>query len=452
MISRVLHAWYAAFKNVKLYKPEHPSSHESAAKLASLMSSEIFREKMELSISNIDGLFTSDDIFFIEESLIHYDLLHGLEEHNLSNVAFHRGVQESEIIELCNYLLKKKLPGVPDAGFQSDHIKALNESKEMWAKGHLRSMESKYKGDESYVRIRELYDEWVTLGQNVIHKLLDEQSMNISDISDHLERLIDEIHQNPGTVSSVITTIPITHLNIQHSLHTMIYSIFIAEQLSLDSSTIKILSLGALLHDLGRWFLPHDFTTGYELQKGDTDFIRLHARDGASYLAGVPGLPMSVVRIALEHHIGYDSKGYPELPNQAGANFLSQIVGLADFTSWGTVSENHYHKPIAPHRLVRTLMARAGTQFDPLLVKLLLPFLGLYPAGTLVLLSTGEKGRVSEPNVRNIARPKISVQNIDGSTTDQWLMPLSNLQNGSPFQKSIRGLIGRDKSIDESPK
>ncbi len=447
--SRVLHTWYAAFKNVKLYKPEHPTSRETAGKLSALFNTEVFRDKLGYSISNIDGLFTSDEIFFIEESLVHYDLLHALEEHNIATVSFGRGITEEEIIEFSNYLLRKKTPGIADPGFLTEHIKAINESKETWAKGHLRSLESKYKGSESFVRAREIYDEWLTLTPQVINKLLDEQSISLSDFSDHLDRLIDEINQNPGTLSALVTTMPITQLNVQHSIHTMILSIFIAEQLSLDANTIKTLGLGAMLHDLGRWFLPHDFTTGYALQKGDTDFIRLHSRDGASYLAGVPGLPMSVVRIALEHHIGYDGEGYPVLPGQSGANFMSQIVGLADFASWATVSEDFYHKPVAPHRLVRTLMARAGTQFDPLLVKLIIPFYGLYPAGTEVRLTTGEKALVVEPNIRNITRPEISVINADGSTQQQWLMPLSQNQNGSPYQKSIRGLIRHVKTTDE---
>jgi hypothetical protein len=157
---------------------------------------------------------------------------------------------------------------------------------------------------------------------------------------------------------------------------------------------------------------------------------------------------MTIIRTALEHHRDFDGKGYPDLSEHGSVDFLSQIVGLADFASWATVSEAYYHKPIPPHRLVRTLISRAGTQFDPLFVKVFLPFLGLYPAGTLVRLNSGEKAIVIEPNIRNISRPRVAIQNRDGSSSPLWLVSLNKNNSGSPYQQSIRGLIGNTSNTE----
>jgi hypothetical protein len=72
------------------------------------------------------------------------------------------------------------------------------------------------------------------------------------------------------------------------------------------------------------------------------------------------------------------------------------------------------------------MMAEAGDGFNPILLKVFVQMLGLYPVGTLVQLDTRELAIVFEPNPdRSLAlRPKVKIitdrqgRKIDGEVVD----------------------------------
>jgi hypothetical protein len=75
------------------------------------------------------------------------------------------------------------------------------------------------------------------------------------------------------------------------------------------------------------------------------------------------------------------------------------------------------------------------------MVKLLLPFLGFYPAGSLVQLDNGEKAICLEPNTRNILRPAIA---INGQAYE-WLSTVA--PSGRAFSKSVARVIGHHTDL-----
>ncbi len=439
--SKALRAWYAAFKNVRLYSPEHPSTKESAQKIITLLT-EIFKMRFDFSIQHIDGLFVIDEMLFIEESLSFYDLIHSFEKIDLSKVSFLPGVGAEEIISLCSYFIRseaKTNEPMPQA-FVSEHIKTVIANPKD-------GQEDSQRTRARFARSAGVIDEWHSLLEKTFTKLIEEQNLLLADLSVPLEKLIEGVGQNPADFSMLMVTRSNAPLPYQHALNSMIVSIFIGHQLNLDNMSMKTLAVAALLHDVGRLLLASDYSSGQQLTDADIDFIRLHARDGALFLAGVQGLPLSVIRAAYEHHVGFDGKGYPTLPEAQRPPLMSQIITLADFVSWATVSESHYHRPKAPHRIVRSMIRRSGTQFSPLLVKLALPFFGLYPPGTVVELNTGERAIVMQPNVTHIARPIVLVQGA--SDTPQARNLADSTENAdAPFPFSIKRILSHQRDLE----
>lgn len=439
---KTIRACYAAFKNTRLYSPEHPTTKESAQKFVGQLET-IFQNRFDFPLKQIDGLLVVDDYYFIEESLMLYDLLRALESRNISQVLFLPGIQAEEVVACCVYLQKSPAGegnAATQADFSNDHIQTSStQDKEKNKKDHSTQILFKLSSG--------LYQEWLELTDKTLTKLLEEQNVPLADLSIPLDRLIDAITQRPADFALLICSQPVKNIHLQHALNTTIQAIFLGDQMGFDPTSIKVLALGALFHDIGRCLLPSDFTTGYKLDPSDTDIIQLHARDGASFLAGVQGLPMSAVRAALEHHIGFDGLGYPSLPASQKPHIFSQIISLADFVSWATVSERTYHKPTSIHRILRSALHRSGTQFSPLLVKLLLPFFGLFPPGTLLELSTGEKAVSMVPNLSHIARPLVLVLGEDNRPTPRSLAAVAD-NAAVPFPSSIKRIVGRHKNIE----
>lgn len=434
-ITKMLRTWYGTFKNIRLYTPSHPSTIEAAGQFVSAMA-EWFKLRFDFLLKQSDGLFMVEETLLIEESLSLYELLRSMEKKGVVQILFLPGLTPEETIELCLFLQDGKATG--------------NLSNQ-----HIRTSGAKEQEDHKISKARQLFDRSLaayenatSLTEKIITKLTDEQTVSFSEVSQLLDVLIDLVGQRPMDFALIISTRPAANLPDQQTLDTLLMTIFIGLQLGLDLTSLKILAVSALLHDVGRQFLPTDFGPKHRLQPGDTDFIQLHARDGATFLTGVQDLPMSVIRVALEHHIGNDGMGYPALPDGQSPHIFSQIVGLADFVSWATVSENHYHRPTAIHRLVRAVLHRSGTQFSPLLVKLLLPFFGMYPPGTMVELNTGECGIVMTPNLNHIFRPLVLVKTPQGTWSPRNTAGVSDAA-GPAFNVSIVRTLGHRNSIDE---
>lgn len=398
--ARTIVSWNTVFKTVAMYTPDHPSAMEAARKMAIVLE-EVLQKRFEVTIQHSEALFTAEDFFFIEESLMFYDLLRQMEKRKIPGVIFLPGVAAPELIQLGAHLQAKS----NEAAFSSPHIRVMAEGESADATTELAS-----RGVQPAIeRTTKLYDEWLGIGEQIFSKLLDEQTLIGAEVSLRLDQLIDSVNQNPPAWASVLATKKDAAVNIRHSIDSMVLAIFIGLQLNYDTTTVKSLAIAALLHDIGRFLLPADFKTDYAVSPDDVPFVQLHSRDGASFLAGVAGLPMSVVRCALEHHIGVDRQGYPALPSNHDLHFFSKIIALVDFVSWGTVSDSTYHRPVALHRRLRSMIRRSRTQFDPLLVKVLVPFFGVYPPGTRVRLSSGQPAVVMLPDARNIVRPTVAI-------------------------------------------
>lgn len=406
--AKAIRAWYAAIKNLQLYSETHPTFKDNCQKLIAALN-DVFASKFELTVTHSDGLFVVDDFFFIEESLVFYDLLKIMETGKIHDVLFMPGITADEVVTLLLTLVKMSAPGdsaVPPAGAHYKITKIVEGATEIAApkKTLLPDLES----------TEALYVEWLDTAERSIAKLLDEQTISIGDLATPLDQLIEQVHKNSATLCTVMSGHESRNVHVRHALHTAILSIYVGKQIGFDIASTKTLAVAALLHDIGRFLLPADFITGYKLAAGDEEFIKRHAQDGASFVAGVQGLPTVAARTALEHHIGLDGLGYPSLQAIKKPHLFSQIIGLADFVSWATVSDTFYHKPVSTPRIVRSMLRRSGSQFSPTLVKVLLPFFGLYPPGTKVALSDGQLALVAHPNPKNIARPMAVVKGTNG--------------------------------------
>ena len=69
-----------------------------------------------------------------------------------------------------------------------------------------------------------------------------------------------------------------------------------------------------------------------------------------------------------------------------------------------------YHKKIrTADEVITTMINRAGIDFDPLLLKVFINTIGIYPIGSVVRLNTDEIAIVSRNNPDDIEKPEVKV-------------------------------------------
>jgi len=152
-----------------------------------------------------------------------------------------------------------------------------------------------------------------------------------------------------------------------HSNLVMAHCMTISEQIKLPEDQRQKLSIGALLHDIGKiGVLDAVLNKPGRLTEDEYDMIKEHPRLGVQILKPlVPQfLDLEVLDCVLLHHERIDGKGYPEGIGGDEIPLLPRIVSVADSYDAMT-SLRPYREPLMPAEAIQELERCAGTQFDP---------------------------------------------------------------------------------------
>jgi hypothetical protein len=93
------------------------------------------------------------------------------------------------------------------------------------------------------------------------------------------------------------------------------------------------------------------------------------------------------------------------------------------------------------------MVNRAGTDFNPLLLKVFINTIGIYPVGSIVRLNTDELAIVSRTNLNALEKPEVKViADRDGLRSEVKVVDLSAGEASEIYIKSV--IDGQKYNID----
>ena len=148
----------------------------------------------------------------------------------------------------------------------------------------------------------------------------------------------------------------------------------IGERLGLTEERLEQLRYGALLHDVGKLGIENSILSKPDrLTASEWAEVRKHPTIGKEIVEKINGLGL-VARIVEEHHERVDSKGYPK--GLEGDEILLEARILAVVDAYDAMrSDRPYRWALTREEAIRELKENAGSQFDPLVVKVFLEIL-----------------------------------------------------------------------------
>jgi HD-GYP domain-containing protein (c-di-GMP phosphodiesterase class II) len=150
-----------------------------------------------------------------------------------------------------------------------------------------------------------------------------------------------------------------------HTLNVCALSIAIAIRAGLDTAQIKELALSAILHDLGKLFIPKSIMfKPTKLTDSEFDVMKLHPQLGYDVIIQELGLPEAVARPALEHQEMYAGGGYPQNLRHDEIHLYSHIVKIADVYD-ALTSKRPYKGVIPSLKAVEIMKADGDRSFHP---------------------------------------------------------------------------------------
>jgi HD-GYP domain-containing protein (c-di-GMP phosphodiesterase class II) len=199
----------------------------------------------------------------------------------------------------------------------------------------------------------------------------------------------------------------------QHCVNVSILSIALGQRLGLSKKMLGELGVAALLHDLGKASIPPwVLNKPGKLTSEEWKLMLDHPVQGVKMIARMRGLNDLALRsmiVAYEHHINIDKSGYPRLEGHMEQSLFSRIVAIADCFDAMTAHRAYRKSAFPPYAALHQIIAQNRDKFDPLLLKAFINTVGMYPAGTCVLLDTNEIAVVTHHNNHDIFRPRVQV-------------------------------------------
>lgn len=145
----------------------------------------------------------------------------------------------------------------------------------------------------------------------------------------------------------------------------------VGRRLGLNQEELTNLYYGAILHDIGKIGVSEDILNNpFTLREDDLTSIKKHPEIGATIISSIDSLK-HIAPVILHHHERYDGLGYPHGLKGQDIPLPSRIIAISDALD-AMLSDRTYRDSLTQEKAVRELIAGAGTQFDPGLVRIFL--------------------------------------------------------------------------------
>jgi putative nucleotidyltransferase with HDIG domain len=273
-----------------------------------------------------------------------------------------------------------------------------------------------------------------------------------------VKMVLDHINEDPKVLPQLVLVHSLQQIEphlYSHVVNVSALATMVGVELKLEAHALELIATGGLLHDIGYMRLPRNL---FRKRSGHTEeeqvLLKQHSELGvAMLLASCPDCDPEVQRIVLEHHEYQNGTGYPKGLTGDSISCLSDIVALCDcfdsmIGSWGSAP------PVSASLALRELYAKAksGLLTQPP-VEQLIKCLGVYPLGSLVELSTGERGVIVGVNAGDMLRPSIKLlMDTQGDPySSPWVVNLAVPLAGQP-NRTIQSLLNPlQEGLDVSP-
>ena len=261
---------------------------------------------------------------------------------------------------------------------------------------------------------RKTFFKAMTQVQDVMVSASQDQDINIARTKRVVHSLIDQITRDEQSMIELTSIRNYDEYTFAHSTNVAVYALTMGVRLRLDRARLSELGFAALFHDIGKIKLPQDL-----IRKPDAfdenDWIQMqrHPLLGAKTILRNLKLDVHTVRAArtaFEHHINADFTGYPQLHyDRRDPNLFSKIISIVDSFDALTSGRIYLRNSLQPDQVLKKMSYQMKTKFDPFLLKVFNNIIGIYPAGTLVLLTTDELALVLTNNPDDMSRPYVKI-------------------------------------------
>ncbi len=196
---------------------------------------------------------------------------------------------------------------------------------------------------------------------------------------------------------------------VAHSVNVTFYALLIGIALKYSRKQLGELGLGTLLIDAGMVKVPTYITYKQSnLTDQEYNMIKTHPLHGYKALRQLGNVSEEMTVVAVQHHEQYDGKGYPRGLRGNQINEYARIAAIADSYE-ALISNRSYRKRQFFYHAMRNLLSSGINKLDPVIMRVFLARMSVYPIGSIVELSDGRTALVIGSDPQKPLRPIVKL-------------------------------------------
>ena len=280
-----------------------------------------------------------------------------------------------------------------------------DDDKIVISKAAEKQIEKLYTEDRSKLQLSDSVRKRVAEGIQFIYS--GDMSPEVSDATASITNdLLDAIDSNNAIAIDITALKTSDEYTFKHSVDVATISMILAKQQGLSRQQIYEIGVSGLLHDVGKTKVPLEILNKPgRLDEEEFAVMKQHSVFSYRMVQANPNFSNEVALAALQHHEKINGSGYPMGVNEEQITPYAKILSVADIYD-ALVTERPYKPAFTQRDAVEMIMSMTH-ELDMTAMKSFLESMILYPVGSIVELSNGEKAKVVCNSPHYILRPTV---------------------------------------------
>ncbi|HEY7285631.1 MAG TPA: HD domain-containing phosphohydrolase [Vicinamibacterales bacterium] len=397
LADELLRRFAAALRSAQLYSKGHPIIGRNLESLSSAV------QLLHALNPSVTIGIVGDQIVVDDMPMTKVDALGGLvkrlQQAGIERVVIDRGVLPDELKALVEAVSAAETSSAGASMPTLPHIRVGRVTTEQQVEGTPTDMAT----------MKQLYNEAVSAAGSIWDSAQTEGKPDVGVARTMIDGLAQAVAQNRTALLALTTLKNYDNYTFTHMINVSILTMGQARGLGIEGARLRELGMAALMHDIGKVRTPLEVLNKPDkLTPDEFTIMKRHTVDGAEMLRKTTEVPPLAPVIAFEHHLRTDGTGYPDGISRASLNVGTMLCSIADVYD-AMRSRRVYQDMLPSERVLEVLKRSDGKQFDQHLVRRFVQLVGIYPAGNLVKINTGEIAVVRRVYAPDPHRPQVRV-------------------------------------------
>ncbi len=236
-----------------------------------------------------------------------------------------------------------------------------------------------------------------------------EGALKVSSVRDTIQQMLNDLLFSSDILGNLTEIQGYDDYTFHHSINTTILGLVLGMASGFSEHKLLEFGMGVLMHDIGKIQVPASILNKKTpLLAGEFDEIKRHSTIGFDILRKNNDFSLLSAHVAFQHHEKWDGSGYPRGLKGTEIHEYGRLAAVSDVYE-ALTSRRVYRKAVDPNEAYEYIVSQSNQHFDPQVLEIFKKHIAIYPSGSGILMSNGQRGNVVKQNPSFPNRPLVRV-------------------------------------------